>query len=132
MSLSKNLNAMNDLKKVVTPLTRGIIWLPKDQELSRNPHYADLDYLLDGLLTANLKETDSTFSSKVIIGNNYGKLLYVYVVREIQPNETESFVTLVKKDLMAENDILIIDETDSSGKMKSQLSEISSHLKIIQ
>lgn len=123
---------MNDLKKIVTPLTRGIIWLPKEQELNRNSHYADLDYLLDGLLTANLKEADNSFTSKVIIGNNYGKLLYVYVVKEIQPNETESFVALVKKDLMAEHDILIIDETDSSKNLKSQLSEISSHLKIIQ
>lgn len=132
MFSSKNSNAMNDLKKVVSPLTRGIIWLPKDQELSRNSHYADLDYLLDGLLTANLKEAEGSFTSKVIIGSNYGKLLYVYIVKEILPKETESFVTLVKKDLMTENDILIIDESDSSGKMKSELSEISSHLKNIQ
>ena len=122
---------MNDLKKIVTPLTRGIIWIPKDQELNRNSHYSDIDYLLDGLLTANLKEA-VPFTSKVIIGNNFGKLLYIFIVKEILAHEIESFVTLVKKDLMSENDILIIDETDSSGKMKSELSEISSHLKIIQ
>lgn len=122
---------MSDLKRIVTPLTRGIVWLPKEQDLSNDSRYAEIDYLLDGLLTANFKGNSGSFSSRLIIGSNFGKLLYVFVIKEIMTNEVESFVSLIKKDLLPENDIIVVDETDSSHKLKKDFTEIFSHLKFI-
>lgn len=122
---------MNDLKSQVTPLTRGIIWITQDESNSSNPHYGEIDYLLDGLLTANLKVA-TELSSRVIIGQNFGNSLYVMIVREPKSSELESFVSLFKKDLGPENDILVIDERDGFSKIKGDLKEIANHIKLIQ
>lgn len=121
---------MNDLKDKVTPLTRGIIWLVKDETNTTNPHYEEIDYLLDGLLTANLKNS-SDVTSRVIIGQNFTKPLYVMIIKDIKHQEVESFVTLVKNDLISENDILVIDEWDGFEKLKPSLKEISNNIKNI-
>lgn len=122
---------MNDLKSQVTPLTTGLIWLTKDESNIKNPHYSEIDYLLDGLLTANLKVSDSV-SSRVIVGRNFDKPLYVMIVREPKSAEFESFVSLFKKDLGPENDVLVIDEWDGFEKVKKDLKEIGQHLKVVQ
>jgi hypothetical protein len=120
---------MNDLIKLVTPLTRGIIWLVKDASNTSNPRYNQIDYLLDGLLTANLKASTES-SNKVIFGQNFNQLLHVMIVNEIKSNEIQSFVSLFK-DLGPENDILIIDEWDGLSKLKAELKEIHSNLKVV-
>jgi hypothetical protein len=121
---------MNELIKHVTPLTRGIIWLVQDEKNVQNPRYAEIDYLLDGLLTANLNATP-TFTSRVIVGKNFNHSLYIMIAREIVPSEFDSFVSLLK-DLTAENDILVVDENDSLTKIKPQLASLNSHLRIIE
>lgn len=121
---------MSDLVKLVTPLTRGIIWLVKDASNTANPHYNEIDYLLDGLLTANLKMAGEA-SNKVIVGSNFNQSLYVMIVNEVKSAEIESFVSLFK-DLGPENDILVIDEWDGLSKMKVELKGISSNLKVVQ
>jgi hypothetical protein len=120
---------MNDLIKLVTPLTRGIIWLVKDGPALDNPHYSEIDYLLDGLLTANLKATNPD-SNKVIVGQNFNQLLYVLILRDFKSTEVQSYVALFKN-LNPENDIIVIDECDGFSKLKSELKPISSNLKII-
>lgn len=122
---------MNDLKSFVTPLTTGLIWLVKDETNTSNPHYGQIDYLLDGLLTANLKVSESV-SSRVIVGQNFNKPLYVMVVREPKASELQSFVSLFKKDLGPENDVIVIDEWDGFGKLKTELKDISNNLKLLQ
>lgn len=121
---------MSDLIKQVTPLTRGIIWLVKDETNTNNPHYADIDYLLDGLLTANLKQ-GSDVSSRVIVGQNFNQPLFVMIAKEVKSNELESFAGLLK-DLNTEHDIILIDETGSSEQLRKQFGKFSSHLKVIQ
>lgn len=121
---------MNDLKSFVTPLTRGIIWFTKDETNTSNPHYGEIDYLLDGLLTANLKVSEEV-SSRVIVGQNFDKPIYVMIVRESKAAELESFISLFKKELGPENDVIVIDEWEGLGKLKNELKEISNNLKTI-
>lgn len=120
---------MSDLVKLVTPLTRGIIWLVKDPGNTANPHYNEIDYLLDGLLTANLKVA-GVASNKVIVGSNFNQSLYVMIVNDVKSNEVQSFVSLFK-DLGPENDILVIDEWDGLSKMKAELKTVASNLKVV-
>jgi hypothetical protein len=122
---------MNDLKSQVTPLTRGLIWLTKDESNTSNPHYGAIDYLLDGLLTANLK-ISTEVSSRVIVGQNFGNSLYVMIVKDPKASELDSFVSLFKKELGPENDILVIDEWDGFGKIKGDLKEIANYIKLVQ
>ncbi len=123
---------MNEIKGLVTPLTRGVIWLTRKESDSSNPVYKDLDYLLDGLLTANIRKNDGIKSSRLIVGKNYGELLYVFVVNEVNKSELRSFISLIKTGLVTENDIIVIDELNSLSSLKEELKEISNHLKIIQ
>lgn len=122
---------MNEIKSLVTPLTRGVIWLARDEKDSQNPVYRDLDYLLDGLLTANIRENGDLQTSRVIVGRSYGELLLVLIVKEIKKSEISSFVSLVKNGLVTENDVLVIDEQLTLPSLKDDLKEISTHLKII-
>lgn len=122
---------MNEVINQVTPLTRGIIWLTKDETNVNNPHYKGIDYLLDGLLTLNLKSS-SLETSKVLVGKNFEKLLYVMVVKEIKRPEIESFITLVKNDLGPENDIIVIDEWDGMDALLKEAKVISANLRSIR
>jgi hypothetical protein len=120
---------MNEIVTQVTPLTRAIIWMTKDERDSQNPHYKDLDYLLDGMLTANVK-TSNKVSSRVIIGKNFNKPLFVMVVSEVREQEVQSFVSLVQPDLGPEQDIILIDETKSFEQLKHGLKAISNNIRI--
>ncbi len=122
---------MSDLKSFVTPLTTGIIWFTKDETDTSNPHYGEIDYLLDGLLTANLKASEAV-SSRVIVGQNFDKPIYIMIVRETMPSELDSFISLFKKELGPENDVVVIDEWDGLEKAKKELKDISNNLKLIQ
>lgn len=122
---------MSDLKSFVTPLTTGIIWFTKDETDTSNPHYGEIDYLLDGLLTANLKASEAV-SSRVIVGQNFDKPIYIMIVRETKPSELDSFISLFKKELGPENDVVVIDEWDGLEKAKKELKDISNNLKLIQ
>ena len=121
---------MNEIIKEVTPLTRGIIWLAKDENDPKNSHYKEIDYLLDGLLTANL-QVGSEVSSRVIVGQNFNTSLFVLIAKEIKSNELESYTSLLK-DLGPENDILVIDELGNFDKLKNALGKLSGHLRVIQ
>lgn len=121
---------MNDLIKQITPLTRAIIWIVKDECQPSHPFYAEIDYLLDGVLTANLK-TNKELTSRVIVGKNFNKPIYVMIVKDMKSNELQSFATLVKQDLKDENDIIVLDEAHGLEKLKQELKSISSHMKVL-
>lgn len=121
---------MSELIKQITPLTRAIIWIVKDECQPSHPFYGEIDYLLDGVLTANLK-TNNSLTSRVIVGKNFDKPIYVMIVKEMKPNELQSFATLVKQDLKAENDILVLDEAHGLEKLQQELKSISSHMKVL-
>lgn len=122
---------MSEIRKEVTPLTTGIIWLTKNEVTPQNSYYEDVDYLLDGLLTANLRAANGV-SSRVIVGKNFGRSLYVMIVNELKAAELESYLSLFKNDLTTENDLLVIDETEGFENLRKQVGKLSSHLRIIQ
>lgn len=118
---------MNDIIAKVTPLTKGIIWLPKEDDLyPAGPVYKALDYLLDGLLTAG---QPAPGKSRVIISQSFNQPLYVFIVKELIREEYDSFLQLLKKDLTEANNILVIDEAEAfPGLQKMTPSEIRSQL----
>lgn len=121
---------MNDLIGHVTPLTRGIIWLTQNETNTAGPYYTGIDYLLDGLLTANLTAVKD-LKSRVVIGKNFGKPLFVMILKEIKKDEIESYLSLLKKDLLPEEDIIVVDECDAYPKLKQELKDISVHIKLL-
>lgn len=121
---------MSDLIQEVTPLTRGIIWLLKDEPGTDNSYYRDVDYLLDGLLTSNLEVTKNV-SSRVIVGSNFNESLYVMVVYQLKDKELNSYLSLLK-DLSSENDILVIDEANKYEDLRKSVGKLSSHFRLIK
>jgi len=110
---------MNDLLEQVTPRTRAILWLTKEEVTSSLPIYKGIDYLLDGLLTASLLST-SLETSMVIVGKNFGNPLYVFIAKTLPPKELESFLDLLKPVVSAENDILVVDEMDELKNLQKR------------
>lgn len=103
---------MNDILSKVTPLTRGIIWLHETELKPSSATFKNVDYLLNGLLTAGLKSAPQ-ISSRVIMGTNFHSPLHVYVASKIVKEEFESFLKLLKKDIGIESTVLVIDEADA-------------------
>lgn len=130
MCSNKNLIVMNDLIKQVTPLTRAIIWIVKDECHSSLTHYSSIDYLLDGLLTANLNASKN-LSSRVIVGSNFNNPLYVMILKELRPSELESFVSLFKEKLGPENDILVLDDAEKFSTLRNELKTVSANIKLL-
>ena len=62
---------MTDLLAQVTPLTKGILWFAANEIGVQQRFYKDIDYLLNGLLTAT-KNSSPDFKSLVLIGENFG------------------------------------------------------------
>ena len=122
---------MSEIRKEVTPLTKGIIWLTSDEVSVQNSNYQDVDYLLDGLLTANLKATNHV-SSRVIVGRNFNQSLFVMIVKELKASELDSYLSLFKNELNTENDILVLDEVEGFENLRKQVGKLSSHLRVIQ
>lgn len=102
---------MNDLVQEVTPLTRAIVWL-KPAEVSQNDtNYKAIDYLLDGLLTATLKENSN--ATALLVGKNFDRQIYVFATtKDPRKNELESFLSLLEKELVSEDRILVVDDVD--------------------
>ena len=121
---------MSDLIKQVTPLTRAILWIVKEDVSARSPHYDEIDYLLDGLLTRNLG-VNGEVSSRVIVGENFNRPIYIMIMKEFKSSEIESFISLFNKDLGPENDIIVIDESEQLPKMKNELKSISANIKLL-
>lgn len=111
---------MNEIIGLVTPNTRAIIWLPGEVIISESETYRQVDYLLDGLLTATLNTTAEN-SSLLLLGNSFNSPLHVFIVRKTVDKEVQGFITLISKELTGENRILVIDE---ASKLREVLKNI--------
>ncbi len=102
---------MSDLIQEVTPLTKGIVWLRPEELSAKDVHYQAIDYLLNGLLTATLKNNST--QSSLLMGQNFNRKIYVFATqKEVKKNELASFFSLLEKDLNAEDKILIVDDVE--------------------
>jgi hypothetical protein len=120
---------MSDLIKQVTPLTRGIIWLVEDEKNTLNPYYSELDYLLNGLLTATLSQAID-MPSRVMVGENFSRSFVVMVANEIKSSDFDNYASLVK-DLGPEDNILLIDELNLGEKLTTFTKNIGPYLRVI-
>ncbi len=121
---------MNDLIQEVTPLTKAIVWLRPETLSSQDQHYKAIDYLLDGLLTATLKENNSP--SFLLVGKSFNRQLFVFAIRESNQKDLNSFLSLVEKDMKAEDRILVVDDTEGREKfLKLVPQKIMSHFHVL-
>ena len=123
---------MSDLVQEVTPLTRAIVWLRPADISSQSAHYKDMDYLLDGLLTATLKENSAP--SSLLVGRNFDKKLFIFSSeKEPVRKEWESFLSLLEKDLGSEEKILIVDDVEGrENLLKMVPQKLLSHFHLIK
>ncbi len=102
---------MSDLIREVTPLTKGIVWLRPEELSSQSEHYKAIDYLLNGLLTATVKNNSN--QSSLLMGQNFNRKIFVFTtMKDVKKNELASFFSLLEKDLAAEDKILFVDDID--------------------
>ena len=124
---------MTDILSEVTPLTRGLIWLRHEEVISSSSIYKWIDYLLDGLLTATINANKNP-PMGLLVGKNFGKDFYVFLSHhELGQKELTSFYNLISPLMTTEEDILIVDETDSYQKLlKLTPDEIRKRFRIIK
>jgi hypothetical protein len=124
---------MTDILSEITPLSRGIIWLRKEEVVNFSPIYKMVDYLLDGLLTAKMN-AHSTSPTGLLVGKNFGKDFYVFLSSsETAINEVSSFYTLLSPLLSSDEDILVLDETDSyANLLKITPEDIKKRFRVIK
>jgi hypothetical protein len=102
---------MNEINREVSPLTRAIVWLRPSEVSPNDVHYKSIDYLLDGLLTASLKENKN--DTALLVGRNFDRQIYVFATtKDPKKNELESFLTLLEKELISGDRILMVDDVE--------------------
>jgi SRSO17 transposase len=122
---------MTDLLAQVTPLTKGIIWLTGGNISPHKNFYKEIDYLLNGLLTATL--TSQPDLSHVLLAENFGQSFYVFAGSNAKAKDVDNFLELIKSQLEAENNVLLIDENDSFKELKKSIPiEFQNKIQMIQ
>lgn len=122
---------MSDLIREVTPLTKGIVWLRPEELSSQSDHYQAIDYLLNGLLTATLKNNSS--QTALLMGQNFNRSIYVFATqKEVKQNELASFFSLLEKDLGTEDKILVVDDVEGrEAFLRTVPEKLLSHFHVI-
>lgn len=110
---------MSDLIKEVTPLTRALIWLMPADISPTHPRYKEIDYLVDGLLTATL--THSSQNSHLLMGKSFGRDFYVYCVSENSPKMMESYVAMMERELSGEDRILVVNDRTEGSELERSI-----------
>lgn len=111
---------MTNLLSEVHPITRGLIWITKDGPSVQSQVYKDVDYLLNGLLTAtlNVKKLEG---SQVLLSENFGKSFYVFITSAPSKTDMSNFENLVAPSMGLENEIIVIDENGQFGELTKGL-----------
>lgn len=123
---------MTNLLAQVTPLTKGVLWFTNGAVSTDLVIYKDVDYLLNGLLTATLNST-TTNQSHVLVSENFGNPFYVIIGNEFKDSEISSFIDLVKPHMMGDNHLVLIDENSIFAKFQKLIpAEIKSKILQIQ
>ena len=123
---------MTNLLSQVTPLTKGLLWFTSGELSPEKSFYKDVDYLLNGLLTATLKSS-SAEGSHVLISENFGQSFFVIVGNKVSEKEFNSYFNLINPQLTGEGNILLIDETGEFEKMsRPSVAQIQSRIQRVQ
>ena len=108
---------MTNLKQKVTPLTRGLIWTCSERIHSGLSNYRDIDYLVNGLITASLSQNPE-LECQVIISESFGEYFYLLMGKNIGDKDFISFFNLIKTQLTGENHLLLVDENQSFERIQ--------------
>jgi hypothetical protein len=106
---------MSEIRKTVHPSTKSLIWLCPKEAAKSHPHFEEIDYLLDGLLTATFFQTD--MKATTILGNNFKENFFVFVSPEIDSKELKSFLELMEKNLNESDEILVVDDRNEMEEL---------------
>jgi hypothetical protein len=123
---------MSDLVQEISPLTRALVWLRPEEISAKNEHYRSIDYLLDGLLTATLRENPK--ASALLVGKNFNRNIYVFAASaKPSAKELDSFFSLLEKDLGNEDRILIVDDVEGRESFLGYLpKKLLPHIHVIK
>lgn len=122
---------MTNLLSQVTPLTKGLLWFTNGEITPEKAYYKDIDYLLNGLLTATLKSTASD-GSHVLISENFGESFYVIVGHGVSEKALSNYFELIKPQMSEEKVLLVIDEANVLAGFKKIIpAEIQSKIQTI-
>lgn len=123
---------MTNILSEVTPLTRGLVWLTNSPVSVEKSFYKDVDYLLNGLLTATIKNSEAK-GSHVLVSENFGQSFYVIVGNEATDSELKNYFELLKPLMKEDSNILMIDESGSFSKIQKLAPDsIKSKIQVIQ
>lgn len=104
----------------VSPLTKAIIWLTAKPIEPQSEIYKAIDYLLNGLLTSSLN-ANADLSSRVLIGEQFGNQLHIFIAHEVLGSEFKHFTKLIEDKLTTENNILLVDEASQFEELNKLL-----------
>ena len=110
---------MSKVLDLVTKSTLALIWLQKEAASPTSDLYRDVDYLLDGLLTSSLRESQP--KNQVLMARNFGRPLYVTIASSVVAIEIKNLLDLASKDLAPESEILVIDEIGGLKELEKLL-----------
>lgn len=110
---------MNELRSSVGPKTKSLIWLSPKEGPKAHRHFDEIDYLLDGLLTATFSQSE--LKPTTILGNNFGENLFVFVAPDNASAELKSYVELMEKNLKEEDEILVVDDRSEIDDLTSKI-----------
>lgn len=121
ISSKQSFQEMNKLISKVSPLTKAIIWLAQKPIEPQSESYRAIDYLLNGLLTSSIN-ANPELSSRVLIAEQFGETLHVFIAHKAASSEFTHFTKLIEDNITSENNILLIDEISSFEEMSKNLS----------
>lgn len=123
---------MTNLLSQVTPLTKGLLWFTNGIPSPEKSYYKDVDYLLNGLLTATLRSSSAS-GPHVLMSENFGQAFFVIVGNKVSDSEFSSYFNLISPLLAGEGHILLIDENGEFEKIPTvTTSPILSRIQRIQ
>lgn len=107
---------MTKLISRVSPLTKAIIWFTAKPIEQNCENYKAIDYLLNGLLTSSINANPDLLSH-VLIGEQFGDQLYIFVACDLSTSEFKHFLRLIENKVTTENTILVIDDISKFDEM---------------
>lgn len=109
-----------NLREIITPEYLGIIWVTHNSLNSRPPHYDNIDYFFDGLLTKTVNQP-TDHKTAFFLGKSFGKPFFLAHFEENNPvikQEVENTLKMAQKIKSRSKKILVISDKHLNLKNK--------------
>jgi hypothetical protein len=121
---------MSELISHVSKQVKAIIWIPGSELKTTDATYKSVDYLLDGLLTAKFNQLEN-LGNQVLLGKSFGENLFVFISETGAEKELQNFKTLLKPELTAETEVLVLNESDKKFNLDLWTKELPSKTRVL-